>query len=293
MSALRCPACKDAPLAEFSPRTGLAVDHCQACGGAWLDIGEVYAFTRDPHTAQAALKSAYGRAMPTSRPCPRCARAMRSVRLESSGVLIEACPACGGNWFDKGELAAFSASLEPAKPAEAPKKAAPTTGHGEDLAAPDADVPRPQPLSPEDAARFAGPNPALFVGSAIVVCGLGALGVLYKLRGALPMLDVEGSRPYLIGAAAILMTAVPAARAASAKARRLRGAWRVAGTASARQEFGGVRSELVVRYAFGGAMRGALVTVDAGGPLDAKVGGRVWLGIRPDAPDEAVAIPAP
>lgn len=289
MSALRCPACKDAALSEFSPREGLSVDHCQACGGAWLDIGEVYAFTRDPKTAQAALKSAYGRAMPTSRACPRCARAMRSVRLEASGVLIEACPACGGNWFDKGELAAFSASLAPAKPAQP----ASDPGHGEDLAAPDADAPRPQPLSPEDAARFAGPNPALFVGSAIVVCGLGALAVLYKLRGALPMLDVEGSRPYLIGAAAILMTAVPAARAASAKARRLRGAWRVAGTASARQEFGGVRAEMVVRYAFGGAMRGTLVTVDAGGPLDAKVGGRVWLGIRPDAPDEAVAIPAP
>ena len=292
MSALRCPVCKDSALSESSPRQGLAVDHCPACGGAWLDIGEVYAFTRDPKAAQAALKSSYGRAMPTSRACPRCTREMRSVRLEASAVLIEACPACGGNWFDKGELASFVASLNPAPPLQAPKPA-PSEAPEDDLAAPDADVPRPSPLSAEDVVRFAGPNPAIFVGGVVVVSGLGALAVLYKLRGALPMLDVEGARPYLIGAAAILLTAVPAARAASAKSRRLRGAWRVAGTVSARQEFGGVRAELVVRYAFGGAMRGTLVTVESGGLLDAKVGARAWLGIRPDAPDEAVAIPAP
>ncbi|TBR16835.1 hypothetical protein EPO15_18285 [bacterium] len=289
MTGLRCPACPAAALSEASPRAGLAVDHCAACGGAWLDIGEVYAFTRDPKAAQAALKAAYGRAMPTVRHCPRCARAMKTVRLEASGVLIEACPACGGNWFDKGELAKFAASLAPAKPAEAPAAAT----HGEDLAAPDADVQRPQPLSPEDAARFAGPDVSVFLGGAIVVCGFGALGAVYALRGQVPFLDIEGVRPYLVLGAAVLLTAVPAARAASAKARRLRGAWRVAGTVSARQEFGGVRAELVVRYAFAGAMRGALVTVDAGGALDVPVGGRLWLAARPDSPDLAVAIPAP
>lgn len=279
-------------MAEASPRAGLAVDCCAACGGAWLDIGEVYHFTRDPKAALAALKAAYGRAMPTARKCPRCARTMRSVRLEASGLIIEACPGCGGNWFDKGELAAFAGSLSPA-PEKAPEPAKPGAAHGADLAQPDADAPRPQPLTPDEAARFAGRNPSLFIGGAIVVCGFAAMAVLYRLRGALPMLDLEGTRPYLIGAAAILLTAVPAARAASARARRLRGAWRVAGTVSARQEYGGVRSELVVRYAFAGAMRGASVTVEAGTTLDVKVGGRLWLAVRPDSPDEAVAIPAP
>lgn len=294
MSALRCPACPNGALGESVPREGLAVDMCAACGGAWLDIGEVYAFTRDPAAAQTALKTAYGRAMPSARACPRCSRELRAVRLEASGLLIEACPACGGNWFDKGELAQFVASLD--VPAGAPglPAAEPAPGPAaEKEPAPDADVPRPSPLSPEDAKRFAGPDPSLFVGGAIVVCGLGALAALYKFSGALPVLNVEGARPYLIGAAAVLLTAVPAARAASAKARRLRGAWRVAGTVSARQEFGGVRADLVVRYAFAGAMRGAPVSVEAGGPLDAPVGGRVWLGVRPDAPEAAVAIPAP
>lgn len=289
MSALRCPACKDAALTETSPRAGLAVDHCPTCGGAWLDIGEVYAFTKDPQAAQAALKAAYGRTLPSVRSCPRCSREMKTARLAASGVLIEACPGCGGNWFDKGELAVFAASLVPATAAAAPKAAA----HSEDLAAPDSDVPRPAPLSPEDSARFAGHDPSLFVGGAIVVCGLAALGVVYKLKLALPMLDAEGVRPYLIGAAAILLTAVPAARAASYRARRLRGAWRVAATVSARREIGSVRAELVARYAFAGAMRGAVVDVDAGGPLDVKVGGRLWLAVRPDAPDTAVPIPAP
>jgi Zn-finger nucleic acid-binding protein len=294
VSALFCPACPKTALTETSPRQGLAVDHCAACGGAWLDIGEVYHFTRDPKSAQAALKAAYGRVMPTTRRCPRCSRDMKAARLEASGVLIEACPACGGTWFDKGELASFAASLSPVPAAApAPKPAPPDGSHGDDLAAPDADAPRPTALTPEESARFAGADPSLFIGGTIVVCGFGAMAVLYKLRGALPMLDVEGVRPYLVGAAAVLLTAVPAARASSAKARRLRGAWRVAGTVSARQEFGGVRSELVVRYAFAGAMRGAVVTVEAGTVLDVKVGGRLWVAVRPDAPDQAVAIPPP
>lgn len=294
MTALRCPACPDAALTESSPREGLAVDHCAACGGAWLDIGEVYHFTRDPKSAQAALKAAYGRVMPTTRRCPRCTRDMKAARLEASGVLIEACPACGGTWFDKGELASFVASLSPAPaPAPAAKPAAAEGSHGDDLAAPDADAPRPTALTPDESARFAGADPSLFIGGAILVCGFGAMAVLYRLRGALPFLDVEGVRPYLVGAAAILLTAVPAARASSARARRLRGAWRVAATVSARQEFGGVRSELVVRYAFAGAMRGAVVTVEAGTNLDVKVGGRLWVAVRPDAPDQAVAIPPP
>lgn len=284
MSGLRCPACADAPLAEASPRAGLTVDCCASCGGAWLDIGEVYAFTKDAKAAQAALKEAYGRPMPSSRACPRCARAMRAVRLAHSGVLIEACPGCGGTWFDKGELAKFAKSLEPA-PAAAPAAAS------GDLAAP-ADAPRPAALTAEESSRLAGPDPSLFVIGAFAACGLGAVLLLRHLKGSLPGLDAEGARPYLAVAAAVLVTAVPAARAASARARRLRGAWRVAGTVSARQEFGGVRAELVVRYAFAGAMRGAAVTVEAGGPLDAKVGERVWLAVRPDAPDEAVAIPA-
>lgn len=281
MSALRCPACKDSALTETSPRAGLAVDHCPACGGAWLDIGEVYAFTRDPRAAQAALKAAYGRALPSVRSCPRCAREMKAARLDASGVLIEACPGCGGNWFDKGELAVFASSLSPAAAATKP------------VEAPDSDVPRPAPLSPEDATRFAGHDPSLFVGGAIVACGLAALAVVYKLKLAVPMLDAEGVRPYLVGAAAILLTAVPAARAASYRSRRLRGAWRVAATVSARREIGSVRAELVARYAFAGAMRGAVVDVDAGGPLDVKVGGRLWLAVRPDAPETAVPIPPP
>lgn len=286
MSALRCPACPDASLKEVAPREGLAVDHCAACGGAWLDIGEVYHFTRDAKAAQGALKAAYGRPMPTARRCPRCARELRGVRLESSGVLIEACPACGGNWFDRGELAAFVDSLKAPEPAPAaPKPAA-------DLADPDADAPRPAPLTPEESKRLAGLDPSLFIIAAVAACALGALAVLYRLRGALPGLDMEGSRPYLALAAAVLVTAVPAARAASWRSRRLRGAWRVAGKVSARQEHGGVRADLVVRYAFGGAMRGASVTVEAGSALDAKVGERVWLAVRPDSPDEAVAIPA-
>ena len=295
MSALNCPVCPGQTLAEASPRAGLTVDHCSSCGGAWLDIGEVYAFIRDGKAAQAALKSAYGRPMPSARVCPRCARAMRAVRLDASGVLIEACPGCGGNWFDKGELAAFAGSLSPAAqkpPAAAPKAEA--HGGSQDLVqGPDPDAPRPTPLSDEEAARFAGPNISAFVAGAVVVCGLAAVGVLHYARGVFPELGLETSRPFLLISAAVLLTAVPAARAASARSRRLRGAWRVAGLVAARQEQGGLRADLVVRYAFGGGLRGVSLTVDAGGSFDAKVGERLWLGVRPHTPEEAVPIPPP
>lgn len=285
MPALRCPACPDAALTETTPRQGLSVDHCTACGGAWLDIGEVYAFTRDPHAAKLSLKAAYGRPMPSTRACPRCSRNMSAVRLEQSGIIVEACPGCGGNWFDKGELAKFVASLTPA-PAPEKASAAPA-------AAPAPGADRPRPLTEQESARLSGPDTSIFVGGAVLLCGAAALGLLWGLRGRFPMLDSEGLRPFLIGALAIVATAVPASRAASARARRLRGAWLVPGEVTARQDRGSLLVELVVQYPFGDKMRGTTAQVPLGGPLDAAVGARSWVAVRPDEPDAGLVVQKP
>lgn len=288
MSALRCPACPDSALTESTPRPGLSVDHCTACGGAWLDIGEVYAFTRDPHGAKEALKAAYGRPMPSTRACPRCARNMSAVRLEQTGLIVEACPGCGGNWFDKGELAKFVASLTPAP---APEKAAPAAASS--AAAPAHGADRARPLTAEESARLAGPDTSVFVGGAVLLCGAAALGLLWGLRGRFPMLDSEGLRPFLIGALVIVATAVPASRAASARARRLQGAWLVPGEVTARQDRGSVLVELVVQYPFGDKMRGTTAQVTAGGPLDVALGARSWVAVRPDEPDAGLVVQKP
>ncbi|MBI5594947.1 MAG: zf-TFIIB domain-containing protein [Elusimicrobia bacterium] len=293
MAPLLCPACPESALTQTSPRQGLSVDHCAACGGAWLDIGEVYAFTRDPNAAKAALKAAYGRPMPSTRSCPRCARNMSAVRLESSAIIVEACPGCGGNWFDKGEMAKFVASLTPPAapvPDKAPSKA-PLAATPAPASAPAGD--RPRPLSDEESAQLAGPDTSVFIAGVVIVCGAAALGLLWGLRGSFPLLDSEGLRPFLIGALAVVATAVPAARAASSRARRLRGAWLVPGEVTARQDRGSVLVELVVQYPFGDRMRGTTAQVTAGGPLDAAIGARSWVAVRPDQPDAGIVVLKP
>jgi Zn-finger nucleic acid-binding protein len=39
--------------------SGILVDLCASCGGAWLDKGEVYYYVRKPKDLQAAFAEAY------------------------------------------------------------------------------------------------------------------------------------------------------------------------------------------------------------------------------------------
>lgn len=277
MAALRCPACPDAALAETAPRPGLSVDSCPVCGGAWLDMGEVYAFTRERLAARDALKAAYARPMPSTRECPRCARPLAAVRLEGPGIIAEACPKCGGNWFDKGEAARFIASLAPA-PSAPPAEAAP----------PAASRPTPEetrPLTDDEARRLAGPDASVFVAAAMGMCGAAALGVLWVMRGS-----AGGAAAFLTGAVVIGAAVVIAKSLASARSRGLRGAHLVPGSVAAREDRGGVLVDLTVAYEFAGSPRTAKASVPAGGPLDAAVGARSWVAVRPEAPDAGVVV---
>jgi Zn-finger nucleic acid-binding protein len=107
-----CPNCGQPLLiVEFE---GVALDHCAACGGTWLDAGELElllalaadgrpgrpgAGARGPVLAQRGTR----RAGP--RRCPRCRRRMPSIRLGPvPGVRVERCRAGHGLWFDAGEI---------------------------------------------------------------------------------------------------------------------------------------------------------------------------------------------
>lgn len=113
---MNCPACAGKALAPSRPRTDLAVDLCAACGGAWLDKGEIYAFTRRARELHDELGPAYRSAKPSKRRCPRCAVAMHEVSVARAGVTFEACGSCGGNWFDRGEAAKLTAEVAPLPP---------------------------------------------------------------------------------------------------------------------------------------------------------------------------------
>lgn len=101
-----CPGC-GAPLIVFELH-GIEVDYCQACGGVWLDAGELeriasQAGAASGRLAEALLKGREGAR--TRRRCPRCQWRMREVIVGAeSPVTLDRCPGGHGLWFDRGEL---------------------------------------------------------------------------------------------------------------------------------------------------------------------------------------------
>ncbi len=103
-----CPECKRAmvtlELAEVE------IDHCVACGGIWLDAGELELLMEDNRKAQELLGSFREDpgAMEEPRKCPICSRRMAKVIVgPSEPVLrIDRCRRGHGLWFDRGELEA-------------------------------------------------------------------------------------------------------------------------------------------------------------------------------------------
>jgi Zn-finger nucleic acid-binding protein len=89
------------------------VDHCEDCGGLWLDQSELprllelkAAQVRELRRGQArtGVNSLKGK-------CPRCAtELLRVASALSRQVTVDKCPDCGGVWLDGGEFdALFSA----------------------------------------------------------------------------------------------------------------------------------------------------------------------------------------
>lgn len=100
---MRCPACKET-LVVLEHQL-VEVDHCIACGGIWLDKGELNLLA-GAEQASAAARTQQGGA--SKRKCPECDRRMHTV--SSSGdvtVPYEICTRCHGMWFDRGELHAI------------------------------------------------------------------------------------------------------------------------------------------------------------------------------------------
>ena len=101
---MRCPACGEAMvILEYQ---GVELDHCVACGGVWLDAGELGLLLSGAPEAPAALTLTG--AKPGQRRCPRCPQRLETGPLPGSRVEVDACPARHGLWLDRGELAALA-----------------------------------------------------------------------------------------------------------------------------------------------------------------------------------------
>jgi len=107
---MNCPACAN-PLTTLHV-DGVEVDACEGgCGGLWFDNFELKSFD-EPHELSAAESLMSILTDPSvevdyqaKRNCPKCAvPMMRHYCTAQRRTQVDACPQCGGNWLDVGEL---------------------------------------------------------------------------------------------------------------------------------------------------------------------------------------------
>jgi len=108
-----CPACGQ-PLIALELE-GVEIDYCAACGGVWLDAGELEQIAELAGVAPGPLSAVLGAAVPGPRGrrrCPRCRRRLRTVMIgEAASVRLDRCPLGHGLWFDAGELRTLISSF--------------------------------------------------------------------------------------------------------------------------------------------------------------------------------------
>jgi Zn-finger nucleic acid-binding protein len=104
LACLKCTSVLDKARVEE-----VEVDHCPACGGLWLDHGEIERISRKMSSEidrlRRMLKPQGGPpAVPSEiqTSCPACTGAMREVTLGT--INIDFCTRCKGLFLDRGEI---------------------------------------------------------------------------------------------------------------------------------------------------------------------------------------------
>ncbi len=116
-----CPRCGEET--EVKGVQGIAVDRCPNCFGMWFDRGELERIEKGgggDMVRLLSMGSPYDDDEDASQPwndlgrtggraeadCPRCHAAMtRGPDAADTSLVIDMCPACGGVWYDGGEVA--------------------------------------------------------------------------------------------------------------------------------------------------------------------------------------------
>ncbi len=104
LCCLKCTSVLDKAYIE-----DIEVDNCPACGGLWLDHGEIERISRKMASEVDRLRRLLvpqpgPPAVPSdiTTSCPRCTGPMREVTLGS--IRIDFCNACKGFFLDRGEI---------------------------------------------------------------------------------------------------------------------------------------------------------------------------------------------
>ncbi|MHC4483208.1 MAG: rhomboid family intramembrane serine protease [Planctomycetota bacterium] len=119
---MKCPFCSNR-LRQVKSESAI-VDICPNCKGVWFDSGEFadLAKTLEQSNQISAQKiKLYKRrdvrALHTveekDKFCPKCGKKLRKFNYSyDSNVFLDKCPACGGIWADRGEVAAIVSYLK-------------------------------------------------------------------------------------------------------------------------------------------------------------------------------------
>ena len=102
---MNCPYCKEPMI--ILELNEVEIDYCQACGGIWLDAGELELLMENSEEKDKVLSS-FKPAAKTGEnkyKCPRCRKKMEKVFVgDEDHILVDRCKYGHGLWFDKGEL---------------------------------------------------------------------------------------------------------------------------------------------------------------------------------------------
>jgi Zn-finger nucleic acid-binding protein len=102
---MNCPVCRE-PMAILEYED-VEVDYCLACGGIWLDAGEIELLFGDEKACADFLTIGSPADAKGEKPrrCPICRAKMTKEATESDPpTIFDNCPNGDGLWFDKGEL---------------------------------------------------------------------------------------------------------------------------------------------------------------------------------------------
>ena len=101
-----CPVCKNAMIVLELQE--VEVDYCTACGGIWLDAGELELLLGDLQNTTQLLDSFKidSDCAEKRRKCPICLKKMQKIVVgpATPPLVIDKCRRGDGLWFDKGEL---------------------------------------------------------------------------------------------------------------------------------------------------------------------------------------------
>ena len=120
---MQCPDDSTA-LDKVSYEGDVAVDQCCACGGMWLDHGELETIQdvreKDYSSELEAIPNyfdkSYEMALAKSEgvfACPKCEREMEKREYAyCSQIMIDVCPSCRGVWLHKDEISELEVFFE-------------------------------------------------------------------------------------------------------------------------------------------------------------------------------------